>query len=372
MEQAVWQPPIYDPDHTRVVVADNRVVGVAATGYRVLRFGPCRVPALTVGPVATHPDYAGKGIGSLVMDDVAETMRHRKILLAYTQGIPGFYHRFDYFPYLAKSKITVELDAMSAWKRKGRSRRMQASDISCVAKVYKRATANRIGAANRDTTIWTWLLKSAGASFFFHKPSVILDEKKRVCGYFTLDPQAHFDIREIVVDQNPTACAAAIAAVYQAAKRAGVVRTDLKLPWDDGLMTFCRQHVGGEYHAYCSSDGRSLMCIGDFESLMKRLAPLYAQRLRQWGHGFNGNFGFSNETKRVGFHLSGGELRVDDQVSGPTFIVPARWVPGLLTGYYTPDDLSLTSGVKIPADLRPVLRALFPRRWPFICQADNY
>ena len=52
--------------------------------------------------------------------------------------------------------------------------------------------------------------------------------------------------------------------------------------------------------------------------------------------------------------------------------VPQRWLSGLLTGYYTPSNVSEREGAAIPRGLAPYLDILFPAEWPFVYQGDNY
>lgn len=368
---SIWRPPVSDPGLTRVAIADGRVVSVAVLGRRHLRFGPCLIPAMTIGPVATHPDYEGQGFGTAVMGDVAAFMARCRAHLGYIQGIPGFYSRFGYYSYLAKSKIVVQRAAMEPFLGRGVLRRMKPEDLPDVRRIYNHATSRRTCAARRDAATWTWLTRSRRNALFF-EPRVIQDREGITAGYVTFDPVDPFHVREVVVRQDPVACAAALGAICRAAARKHAQEVELKLPWDGALMTFCRQRVGGVFHAYCNPTGGSLMRIVDFPRLMKSLEPLLSERIRAADRRFSGRMRLVAGTESVGLRLDKGTVSTGRANGGPALVVPERWLPGLLTGYCTPDDLRLTEGVAVPPTLRSLLSVLFPRCWPFVYQGDNY
>ncbi len=370
--EALWKPPAYHPEHTRVVVADGRVVSVAFLGFRRIRFGHCTIPAMTIGPVATHPEFEGHGFASALFRDAQAYMRTRGIPLAYLQGVRGFYGRLGFFPFLAKSKIVVARDNMQFCATYGRLVPMRPSDLGEVGRLYDRATRDRLCAARRDDRVWQWLAGPGRSAFFFHKPHTIRDARDRLVGYVTFDPVDAFHLREIVVAQRPAACQAALGAVYKAARRKKVEQVELKVPRDDALVTFCRQHVGGVFHEYCNPIGGALLCILDLPQVMVGMMDLLAARLRACQVTRVLEFTLATEGCQVGLRLSAAGGTVTQGVRAPVAFISERWLPGLLTGYYTPGDLRQDPGVRIPAALIGPLSILFPRCWPFVYQADNF
>ena len=65
-------------------------------------------------------------------------------------------------------------------------------------------------------------------------------------------------------------------------------------------------------------------------------------------------------------------VRVGEPNDGPVVRVGQRWLSGLLSGYHAASWIAPRKGVKIPAELMPVMDTLFPQGWPFVYQGDNY
>ena len=374
MLQSLWQGPVFDPDHTRVVVADGRVVSTVVIAPRTIRFGPVKVPAMTIGPVATHDKYRKRNFASLAMEDATRYMREHGILVAYLQGIPGFYHRFGYYPFLVRCGAKLRRENAAKESLPGRLRRMTRKDLPSVRKIYDDVTRNRTCAAVRDDAVWNWLVSQGTKTWLFSSPKVILDQRGRTRGYLTTSGRDEFSIREIVVQDDETSCRVALGAVVREAKRRHVGEVSLwRLPWDDGLALFLRQHVDAEFTLRTGSTGGPLMLIVDFPVLVKRLEPLFTKR---WAEAHSalpgGRFTLESEIGTVGFGITKKGVRIGNAAPRPRVRVPQRWLSGLLTGYYAVDDITSRKGARIPSELKPVLDILFPRGWPFVYQGDDY
>jgi predicted N-acetyltransferase YhbS len=76
--------------------ADGALVGTIR--YWPLLIAPRNLPALLLGPLAIHPDWAGKGAGRALVRqtlDMAAWARHRIVLLV---GDMDYYGRFGFAP----------------------------------------------------------------------------------------------------------------------------------------------------------------------------------------------------------------------------------------------------------------------------------
>lgn len=70
MEMALWKGPVFKPEHTRIAVVDSHVVSVIVMSPRTVWVDSVKVPAMTVGPVATLESYRKQGCCRAVMEDV--------------------------------------------------------------------------------------------------------------------------------------------------------------------------------------------------------------------------------------------------------------------------------------------------------------
>jgi len=371
--RALFTGPLFEPGHVRVAVADGRVVSGVVMTPRAMRFGPVTVPAVTIGPVGTHDRYRKRGFAAAAMDDASRYMKERGILLAYLQGIPDFYHRFGYYPYMAPGKLTFRRDDAKKESRPGKLRPMRRDDLPAVRRVYEQVTAERICATARDEVVWEWLIGFGRRTWLFRRPQVIIDGRGRVCGYLTAHWQPDLTVAEILVRPDEAATRSALGALVAQARRQERQEIALPLPWDDPLAVFVRQYVAADYKMSSGSTGGALLKVVDFPTLMKRLEPLLARRWKDARPALQpAEFTLRTTVGEVGIAVSGDAVRVGPPVSRCRVRIPQRWLSGLLTGYHTPEEIAPRNGAHVPAGLMPVMKVLFPPCWPFVYQGDNF
>lgn len=373
MRRSLLQPPIYNPEHTRVAVADGRVVSAVVMGQRAMRFGPVKVPAMTVGPVGTHDRYRKRGFAAAAMNDASQYMKDHGFLVAYLQGIDDFYHRFGYYPYMAPSRITFRRNDAKKEARPGRLRAMGARDLPAVRRLYDEATARRTCSAARDDVVWGWLMGPARRTWLFRQPRLILDARGRLCGYVTANWHKDDTFAEVVVRPEEASIRAALGAFVRFACRQELKELVLPVPWDDALPAFLRQFVEAHYRASSEPAGGALLKVVDFPALMERLQPLFTQR---WKNAHSAlppvDFTLQSEIGKVGLSVSRSGVRVGPPGARAVVRIPQRWLSGVLTGYHAVCAVAPREGVAISAALMPYVEILFPTGWPFVYQGDNY
>ena len=373
LDKAIWAGPMFDPEHTRICVADGRVVSAIVMAPRVMRFGPVGIPAMTVGPVVTHQDYRRLGYNAVVTHDCERYMNEHGFLLAYLQGLRRYYQQFGYYPYGERGSVTFARNEAERESLPGRLRKMTRKDIPRVSKLYDKATTNYIGTAIRDRKLWDWLIGNGTKSWLFEGPHVILDGRGRLCGYLTLIPRGGIGIREIVVRQDDRSWRAALGAIVARAKKQDVDEIALPLVWGEPMAVFLRQHVQMVYKMTTRPDGGRQLVINDFPALMKALEPLFTQRWRAAGVASRkAQLTLATETGSVCVTAAGGRITVGGPARGTRVRIPRQWLSGLITGYYMVGDIAARKGARIPPSTVPALDILFPGGWPVTFRADNY
>ncbi len=372
IDRCMWQGSMFDPEHTRVVVVGGCVVSTVIMAPRRMRFGTVDVPAMGIGPVATHDRHRKRGYGALSMNDTTRYIEENGIPVAYLGGIRDFHQPFGYYPFApSRSAASFPREAGRRESTPGRLRAMRKQDLPTLRRIFDGATAERVGTAARDREMWKWLLKYASRSWYFYNPKVIQDGGGKVRGYVCLAPGENLEVREIVVKQDETSCRAAVGALVREAKRREVKHVVLPLPWDDALAVFLRQYVGASFTLSCSVNSGRLLKIVDLPGLMKRLEPEFSRRWRAVDPGSQEiRFSLRSEIGTAAFALSRNGVRIGEKVEGATVRIPQRWLSGFVTGYYNVRDVAPRSGASIPGRLAGPFQALFPTGWPYIYQAD--
>ena len=368
-----WTGVYGAPEYTRVVVAEGRVVSAVVTAPRAIRFGPVAVPAITIGPVGTHDRHCRKGYAATAMRETNRWAREQGVLVAYLQGIADFYHRFGYYPFAAYGTLKFQRREAEKVAAKGRVRKMTRGDLRAVSTLYRRISAARFCSAEREPALWPWLLKTGGNDNLFAEPRVILNEQGAVVGYFTRARRDGLHAPEIVVKPDEAGARVALGALTRLAKQREWKEISLSLPYDDPFCAFARQHVNADYGFNSHPTGGLLMAILDFPELLRRIEPMFAERRKAAGAMLKPQaFTLASDIGEVGLTITRSGVTIGEAVKGPRVTVPQRWLSGLLTGHWTPDDIAARPGVRLPKKLLPLLRALFPRTFPHVYQGDNY
>jgi len=368
----LWKGKIYDPEHTRIAVADARVVSAVVFAPRAMRFGPVEVPAVTVGPVGTHDKYRKFGFSAAAMNDVSKYLADNGYLIAYLQGIPNYYHRYGYYAFApTRSSVKFNRENASREMAGGRFVKMSRKHLDAVRAIYDEVSKTKICTSMRGGTLWEWLATHGRRTWLFANPKVVIDGSGDVCGYITNNSKTSFDVREVVIKPDEASCRAALGAFVREAKRLETKDITMTLAPDDAFALFLRQFVATEYTQQTNPTGGALMKIVDFPALMHRLEPLFIQRWQSAQTKLPGEQ-FTIETDKLGSVGAAVDAKIVSSRGGGKVRIPARWLSGLLTGWYAPKDIAQREGVVIPQKLMPYVEILFPRCSPFVYQADNY
>ena len=85
------------------------LVGVAIIAKRMIKVLNQKINAITVGPLAIGAPYQRKGYSRPLFLGIEKLAKNLNAELIYLQGLDGFYSKYEYFPYLAKSKIELKI-----------------------------------------------------------------------------------------------------------------------------------------------------------------------------------------------------------------------------------------------------------------------
>lgn len=373
MARAAWRGPTFNPEHTRIAVADGRVVSVIVMVPRMVRFGPVTVPAMTVGPVATREDCRKQGYCTATMNACTRYMERNGYLLAYLQGNCRLYGRFGYFRYMMHVTAKVRTDDAVKYGAPGRLRTMTRKDIDDLARLYERASAGRVISAARDRAVWDWAVGYAVHTWLFSGPKVVLDANGRLCGYLTMNAQGEPGLREFVVSPDEASMRATLGALGAVARKREAETFSLPVQWDDPFAVFLRQVAGAEFQIVSRSSGGPLAKIVNFPILMQKLQPLFTERWRAAHSALPATrFTLASEIGSVCLEVAPRGVRVVEGGGGQRVWVPQRLLTGLVTGCWSFREVAQRPETRVPTRLVPYLDPLFPACWPYSHRVDLY
>jgi putative acetyltransferase len=81
-----------------VAVDDDRIVGHILFSPVVIESENVRCDAVGLAPMAVLPEYQGRGIGSMLVQEGLEQLRGMGHQIVVVLGHPGFYPRFGFMP----------------------------------------------------------------------------------------------------------------------------------------------------------------------------------------------------------------------------------------------------------------------------------
>ena len=92
----IRQSELYVPELALVAVEDEHVVGYVMFSYMTLETPTGEVRILDLAPLAVHPDFQNRGVGTALTEhglDLIEALGEPLVLV---EGIPSYYPRFGF------------------------------------------------------------------------------------------------------------------------------------------------------------------------------------------------------------------------------------------------------------------------------------
>ena len=366
---AVWSKLDSCSIHTKIITIDDKVVSIAVIGLRVIRFPPAKVQAATIGPVATHPDYQRMGLSTIMLNYIDEYLKSLDITVAYLQGIPNYYNKFHYFPYMAKSKIIINTDDISN-EIKGNLEPIREEHFDTLKSIYNNKTSNIICSSDRSDVEWEWLFYKAVSSYYFFQPKVIM-YNDIIYGYVTFDPSETFNIRELVTLDTTESYRISLGSLRAEARKLNIDKFDIKLPWDDGLCCYIRCHLRAEFISYCQPRGGSIMKILNYYEFFNSTKDFFQKKVAGIIKKII-DFSLMIDNVVVSIHIKDNNILFSKQKLKEFVTIKKEVLPGLITGYYSFSDIIPFLENNLTQEMVDAACNIFPRDFPFVYQGDNF
>ncbi|MGD0114036.1 MAG: GNAT family N-acetyltransferase [Armatimonadota bacterium] len=170
----------YDPEQTRVMALDGRLVS-SVTCYLRPSYAADRVArAVCIGSVCTHPDYRRRGLLRHVLAEAAEWMTRNGILWSFLYGNEAVYGGSGW-RHLTSRVVSVDLVVADEVGQEITARPLAEDDVLSLVRMYDAFNSRLTGTTQRSEAYWQRTIFARGEG----TPGYLLLERGGVpIGYF--------------------------------------------------------------------------------------------------------------------------------------------------------------------------------------------
>lgn len=127
----------YDPELAFVAEHDGKLVGHALYYPYHIRVGGETLKAVSLAPIAVHPDYQKQGIGQMLMAVAHQRATAKGYAFAFLLGHPTYYPRFGYQTGMfGACRLEIAVEQIAGTAENVRERLIQPADIPAFAAMW--------------------------------------------------------------------------------------------------------------------------------------------------------------------------------------------------------------------------------------------
>lgn len=354
-----------DESYKRFVVKDgDTVIGYLGYALRTLRYLGQSFAAASIGPVAVSPQNQRSGIGSFLMSETIQHLKHTGVEIVYIQGIPDYYQRFDFIKYLDKSKRVISTDQDDSTGPHDLHIAENNVDNRIYRDLYELYTEEVDFSAKRTEADWTWLLGPATQTYYFYQPKLIQTDDGRSVGYFCDDSEIDNSPRELVCVGNKELVARTLEALKSYYSSKGCDSFELKAPESSQIVALADE-MGCQKVTYVNPRGGDLMLIYDEHLVAQKLAASIPDALHLISVEFSAQLNFGPFLMDMG--VANGEAYAS--ITSNTESSPLNLVH-FMAGRIRGDLLNYTKVTGFNS-YEAVQKLLFSGEMGFVFQGDN-
>jgi len=331
---------------------------------RPLRIGTAIVNGAIVAPVATRPDYQGKGYCSAVMKNAIQHMRTQGFDITILWGIPWLYPHYGYSPAIMKTELVIKPKwSSSAEKDLCEFRSFTESDLEQITRIYHSNTATRMCAEVRSPKMWEW--KPGGSEA---KLEVLIDKKGEVIGYHSLGTDWGRPCAHEVGVLNDEACGVIFNSLLETAKEKGLEEFYCIIHPDHPFARFAFRK-DGEIRIR-SGGGAGMARVLNLVSLLTKMEKEFERRLRHSElYDLECALKISSDEEFAVLNINHGRVSINtDSFNGNyQLTIPLACLNPLITGFKDIRELVKNPQVKVGGGKRAVrlIEVLFPTGFPY-------
>jgi predicted N-acetyltransferase YhbS len=358
----VSDDPHFQKGDLRVTSVDGKVLSMMMLLRRPLRVGTAVVNGAIVAPLATHPDYQGKGYCSAVMRDAVQYMKAQGFDITILWGNPWLYPHYGYSPSMVRTELVVKSTQKTAdVKNPFRVRPFVSTDVETITRIYNNNTATRTCAEVRSPATWEW--KPNGSEV---ELEVVTDAEGEVIGYWSLGTDWGRPCAHEVGVLNDEACGVIFNCLLETSKTKGVTEFYCIIHPDHPFARFAFRH-GSEVRIR-SGGGAGMARVLNPVSLLTAMEKELERRLHHSElHDLGGTLTIVGEESAV-LHFDNGRVSMDAETveGGFQLDISLPSFNPLITGYLDINELAKRPHVMVTGGKQAVrlIDVLFPAGFP--------
>lgn len=136
----LYSRPGWKPEYVYVAESRERLIAAVGVFPQQLSLAGRYLPFWSVSPVVTHPDYRGKGVAGQCLKMMMKDLPDLGIPAVFLWGIPSYYPRFGFVPILSRYKTKIGMRQIDAAESQlsGGFRPVMVADLPFVKELYHR------------------------------------------------------------------------------------------------------------------------------------------------------------------------------------------------------------------------------------------
>jgi len=363
--------------HQRELLVNGHSVSRLVVIDTNIRINSARIRMGGIGGVQTDKEHRMKGYCRVLMEDAIRYMKEEGYDVSMLFGIPGFYRRFGYAPWMPEYRTTIatrvaEKAEVSPSVRGYRVRETREEDMAEIVALYNKNNSSRNCPVIRDKKEFKNFPK--GLTYGSKAESFLIEDRgKRFTGYAVLD-RSEEEVNLIEVESKSAIFFPVILrhlADIAVRRRCGQV--SLFLPLGHPFAEFCKGFDSEMNVRYFKDREGMIRIINQFAFLQKMQDEL-SRRIACYGlKGYSGllNIKTDMETTSIGIH--NGRVGIQPgKKRGDTIVLSHPELAQMVTGYRSAGYILSHYNVNKNRKIWHLLNILFPAKNTYFWLADRF
>lgn len=358
--------PGFRPEHTRITLADGRIVGALRLTTETLQIGEARLKMGGIGWVTTVPEYRRRGVASRLLRETMAFMKAQRYHVSMLFGIPDFYQQFGYVTSLVEHSVSLDTIEALCCDNPFAVHQAKPGDIPAMLKLRQRCEGDFACSLIRNAPH----VKNKWARF--SEWYVLRDDRGKVVAYFLVGRNNNtLCVEEASVEEFGLA-PAVIAAAAKMAERESRARIRFLLPPQHDLSRYLQQ-FRATYEAQRDRNAGGMVAFVDVAETLESMIPEWESRIDgSPASDLRTELTLVRDRQYYRIRLNRGAVDIAAVGGRNKLAVTNEELVHLVTGYRAIPDLLEMARTVITQDARLLASAIFPARHPFVWKFDRF